>query len=126
VVARVLRQKSPGLRFAVTLIFGAFAATAVQAGVNRWTPVGPGPGVFAWAVLTIDRTHPSIIYAIASTGFRAGIFKSSNGGDTWAEMDSGLTSASVRALAIDPIVTTTLYASTDFRGVFKTTDGGTT
>ena len=104
----MLRRKNLRFRIALTLILGAFAASAVQAGVNRWTPVGPGPGVFAWALLTIDRTHPSVLYAIASTGLRAGIFKSSNGGDTWAEMDNGLTGTSVRALAIDPIGTTTL------------------
>src|SRR5258706_13907406 len=131
----MLRRKDLGFRIALTLILGAFAATAVEAGVNHWTPVGPvGPnstGNFIRSVL-IDRINSSTIYATADIYTQpmpyATVFKSTNGGDTWAEMNRGLPGVSaggILNIAIDPIMTTTLYASTD-RGVFKTTDGGAT
>src|SRR5262249_22178799 len=53
------------------------------------------------------------------------VFKSTNGGTSWAAINSGLTSPSVYALAIDFSSPATLYAGTSFDGVFKSTDGGT-
>ena len=101
------------LRFVVTL--NLFAAAAVPAGVNHWTPVGPiglRTDSFIGTIL-IDRIHPSIIYAAADIYAQpvpyASVFKSTNGGDTWVEMNSGLPVLSIqgiRALAIDPIATT--------------------
>jgi hypothetical protein len=51
-------------------------------------------------------------------GVVAGVFKSTDGGSTWSEMNTGLTSQAVYTLAIDPTTPTTLYAGT-FWGVFK-------
>lgn len=52
-----------------------------------------------------------------------GIFKSSNGGRTWHEMDRGLMGAVVPAIAIDASTPAVLYAgSAD--GMFKSTNGG--
>src|SRR5207247_10222100 len=52
----------------------------------------------------------------------SGVFKSSDGGGSWTH--TGLTGVDVRALAIDPLTPTTLYAGTYGAGVFKSTDGG--
>ena len=51
------------------------------------------------------------------------MFKSTNGGGNWSAVNTGLTIAYVRALAIDPVTPATLYAGTD-GGVFKSTNGG--
>ena len=40
------------------------------------------------------------------------MFKSTNGGGNWSAVNTGLTNAIVRALAIDPATPTTLYAGT--------------
>ena len=45
-------------------------------------------------------------------------------GINWSLVNSGLTSSSFQALAIDPKTTTTLYAGTDGKGIFKSMDGG--
>jgi len=55
------------------------------------------------------------------------VFKSTNGGASWTAINSGLTglgSNYVKALGIDPVTPTTLYAGTDGGGVFGSIDGG--
>jgi photosystem II stability/assembly factor-like uncharacterized protein len=48
----------------------------------------------------------------------------SDDGAHWSAI--GLTNPRVRALAIDPVTPTTLYAGTDGGGVFKSANGGAT
>ena len=52
------------------------------------------------------------------------MFKSTNGGANWNAVNTGLTNTYVRALAIDPVTPSTLYAGTYGGGVFKSTNGG--
>jgi photosystem II stability/assembly factor-like uncharacterized protein len=62
------------------------------------------------------------------------VFKTTDGGTTWAPASSGITSIDIRALAIDPSAPGTIYAAAaptlpdGFHrvngGVFKTTNGG--
>jgi len=49
------------------------------------------------------------------------VFKSTNSGDTWSAVSTGL---SFISLAIDPTTPSTLYAGTNGGGVFKSTNGG--
>ncbi|HEX2269374.1 MAG TPA: carboxypeptidase regulatory-like domain-containing protein, partial [Pyrinomonadaceae bacterium] len=74
--------------------------------------------------LVIDPAQPSTVYA----GSANGVFKSTNGGRTWAAINNGLTSRSVITLVIDPLTPSTLYAvvsgSNSTRGIYKSTDGG--
>ena len=51
------------------------------------------------------------------------MFKSTDGGGDWDLANTGLTSAYVWTLAIDPVIPTTLYAGT-VNGVFKSTNDG--
>ena len=46
------------------------------------------------------------------------MFKSTNGGAGWSEINTGLTNPYVRALKIDPATPSTLYAGTAGGGVF--------
>jgi photosystem II stability/assembly factor-like uncharacterized protein len=72
----------------------------------------PNRGVNA---LAVDPLHAGTLYAAGS-----GVFKSTDGGTSWSA--SGLTDGTY-ALAIDPTVTSTLYAGTAVN-LFKSTDGG--
>ena len=85
--------------------------------------------------LAIDPQSPKTIYVVAVTdSFGPGrVFKSTNGGATWARSGSGLDD--VLTLTIDPTTTNVLYAGTDFfggpraateGGVHKSMDGGRT
>ena len=71
-------------------------------------------------VLAIDPTAPTTLYAGLSPD---GVFKSTDGGQSWTAMNTGLTSITVRDIALDPRNPSTLYASTA-EGVFKTSPAG--
>jgi ligand-binding sensor domain-containing protein len=58
------------------------------------------------------------LFAGTDTG---GLFVSSNNGESWAPVDSGLSNLKIRALAS---TATTLYAGTYGRGIFRSTDNG--
>lgn len=82
--------------------------------------------------LAIDATtSPSTVYAGA--GPNGGVFKSTDGGDTWMPTNTGLVAGvlpsgeviwSIYALAIDPANPDVVYAGTGFGGVFRTTNAG--
>jgi Tol biopolymer transport system component len=76
-------------------------------------------------VLAIDPISPNTIYAGTSS---FGVFKSSDGGVNWVQVNNGLVTTSpfaqtIRTLAIDPASPSTVYAGS-FSGAFKTTNGG--
>jgi hypothetical protein len=50
--------------------------------------------------------------------------KTTDGGGTWTAIKSGLNATGVRAIAVDPENSSTLYAATEGDGAFKSTDGG--
>ena len=54
----------------------------------------------------------------------AGVFKTTNGGQSWQAARNGLTFFPIRSLQVDPQHPSTLYAGTDFDGIWKSTDGG--
>ena len=64
--------------------------------------------------LAIDRTKPSTLYAGTVV---LGVFKSTNSGGRWSAVNAGLPSSggfvllNVNALAIDPAMSSTLYAA---------------
>jgi photosystem II stability/assembly factor-like uncharacterized protein len=76
----------------------------------------------AWTV-TIDPKTPSTVYATTRT---QGIFRSSDGGRTWRDINTGLTVLSMGRSApviIDPTNARTLYVGGG-AGVFKSLDDG--
>ena len=70
--------------------------------------------------MAIDPAAHTTIYA----GTDAGVQKTTDGGTTWAAVNSGLTGLDVRALVAHPTLANTLYAGTTV-GVFATSNGGT-
>ena len=70
--------------------------------------------------MAIDPSNPATLYAGIDPD---GVYKSTNGGTSWTAAKSGLTNATVPALAIDPSNPATLYAGT-YGGVFKSPNGG--
>jgi hypothetical protein len=70
--------------------------------------------------LVIDPVTTSTLYAATS----GGVYKSTNAGVDWDDVNTGLTNTNVRCLVIDPLDPDILYAGTFGGGVFKTIDGG--
>jgi YVTN family beta-propeller protein len=113
---------------------------AVQPLPSTSYPLGEGRSVLA---LAIDPVTPSTLYAGTGGGTPAveghGVFKSTDAGVTWGPANIGLPpSTCVSALALDPLVPSTLYAAAggffctasgvfkSVGGVFKSTDSGAT
>ena len=93
--------------------------TSIHGASRTWANRGGPKGSFV-RTLVIDPQTPATLFAGASGG---GVYKSTDGGEQWRAVNSGLTNTSAQALVIDPQNPTTLYAGTD-SGVYKTTDGG--
>jgi photosystem II stability/assembly factor-like uncharacterized protein len=97
-------------------------------GGNSWAAINTGITTLKTSttaqvkVIAIDPVNPATLYAAGASGFR--LFKSTNGGASWSESDTGLPFSDIADLAIDPQTTTTLYAGFTDAGVYKSIDGG--
>jgi hypothetical protein len=74
--------------------------------------------------LAVAPSSPSTIFAGADDDTGGDVFKSSDGGSTWAAVSAGLTDARVHAIAVDPSTASIVYLGTRTAGVFKSTNGG--
>jgi len=73
--------------------------------------------------ITAIAIHPSksrIVYV----AMKQGVYKTRDSGKTWSPMNEGLETSDVRSLAIDPILSSTVYAGTFAEAIFKSVDGG--
>ncbi|MGH3579632.1 MAG: hypothetical protein ACRDU0_19040, partial [Mycobacterium sp.] len=88
---------------------------------NALAPVTPDKAVIVNTV-AVDPANANGLYA----GTTHGVHASTDLGATWSEVNQGLASTLVTALALDPKAPATLYAGTERSGIFKTTNGGLT
>ena len=124
-----------------------FYMGAVNGGVWRsnnygrtWAPIFDGQPTQSIGAIAVVPSDPNILYVASGEGLHRpdlsignGVYKSTDGGKTWAHL--GLSdSQQIPALAIDPsdpnrIFAAVLghpYGSNTERGIFRSTDGGTT
>jgi hypothetical protein len=101
--------------FLLSFCVGMASVRVATAGINAWTSIGPEGG--AVNALAIDPVTPTTLYAGTYYG---GVFKSTDGGDSWGNVTGG----DVQTLAIDPATPTTLYAGMAYYGVSKSIDAG--
>lgn len=126
---KALRQRRANVAFWRTRGLSRVAGIARGEWVNR----GPQNIGGRTRALLIDPTNPQHMWA-ASVG--GGLWKSVNGGRTWAAVDDFLPRLSVSSLAMDPGNSSILYAGTgegffngdalDGAGILKSVDGGAT
>src|SRR5262249_15913570 len=106
-----------------------------------WESIGPAPLLTTTGVrasgrvnaIAIDPGNPDVVYLGAAMG---GVWKSTDGGQSWTPLTDDQPSLSMGALAIDPEDSNTVYAGTgetNFSGdslyglgLLKTSDGGAT
>lgn len=95
-----------------------------QDGVGVWTTTY-NTTTRIWG-LAVDPVTPANIY-VAS--YDAGVFKSTDAGTTWTNLNPGLTYTHLQCICISPSSPSVLYVGTDSlggsnSGVYKTTNGG--
>jgi len=71
-------------------------------------------------VIQLHPKNPDIIY-VATNDY---IYKSRDGGRTWANLSKGMSHSRVIAMAVDPVYPATVYAGTKGDAVYKSYDGG--
>src|SRR4030095_10004241 len=122
-----------------------FFSAPIPGGCN-WVPIGPAPFTNGKGsvlgnnsgrarCIAIDPTMPSRMYIGTAS---AGVWKSTNGGDTWTPKTDDKFSLAIGAVAIDPVSPNIVYAGTveyvpgsDYgvyygRGLLRSTDFGET
>jgi photosystem II stability/assembly factor-like uncharacterized protein len=108
---------------------------AQNRGADEWVSAGPINIGGRVTDVALDPTNPNIIYAGTSMG---GVFKSNDGGVTWAAVFDDAGALSIGDLAVAPSAPNTVYAGTGEangsfstgaffgNGIYKSTDGGST
>lgn len=108
---------------AAVAVCGWLAAGAAEAAPAVWQDIGPSGG--SVAALAVDPRVATTAYAAAGG---AGLFKTIDGGRSWAHSDAGLLQLlpqSIDTVAVDPRVPGRVFAGTG-RGLFASGDGGAT
>lgn len=72
--------------------------------------------------LVSDLSNPQVLYATSADG----VFKSANAGDSWQTMNTGLSDATIAALAVHATQPSRLYVVTASGTVFRSGDGAAT
>ncbi|MBC8145783.1 MAG: hypothetical protein H7X80_09355 [bacterium] len=114
-------------------------ASAVKSGAslfaaNLWSEIGPLNVGGRIRSIVLHPTNPQIMYVGAVAG---GVWKTTDGGNTWRSTFDKQSSIAIGAIAIDPVNPNIVYAGTgEMRvasdigyladGAFKSTDGGET
>jgi photosystem II stability/assembly factor-like uncharacterized protein/surface antigen len=128
----------PG-RTVTSVVLDPVNASIIYAGAT-----GPGGGLFksidgalSWtSILNASISSVAAASTASNTTLYAGttsgdIYKSTDAGQTWSLVETGITDAvgtavTVQTIAIDPAAPATIYAGTFGAGVFRSTDGGQT
>ncbi len=111
------------LAVAVCLAVIAGWPAPARAGDRIWTRGGPEGGAVDALAISPNFAADGTLFAGTNGG---GVFKTTDGGATWAAVSNGLTNLTVYVLGISPAFPsdTLVMAGTNYSGLFRSTDGG--
>jgi hypothetical protein len=127
--ALLINPSNPNVMYTAGVAGGVWKSTNAGAG---WTPLGDVLTNIAFCSLAFDPTNPEVIYAGTGEGFfasdnirGAGIFKTTNGGASWAFLTGTSTEDFyfVNDIVVSPNDHLRVYAATR-TGVWRSNDGG--
>ncbi len=87
---------------------------------EKWEPSSTGLDNLTVKYLAVHPIDGSIVFA----GTFNGLYKSTNGAQTWVRVDAGWKNTTVMAIAFDAHDADVMYAGTQGAGIFKSQDGG--
>ncbi len=90
---------------------------------DHWFVTGTGNPAFNTTKndVLFDPLVPNRLYAGT---YNNGIFRSTDGGATFQQINNGLTNSNVSVIGADPVTASTVYAGTGGGGVYKSTNSG--
>ncbi len=98
-----------------------------------WSPADDWLPNLAICCLTLDPADPTVLYAGTGEGFfngdaigGAGIYKSTDDGETWSQLPSTADWDNVNRIAVSPDDSNVLLAAKRYGGIQRSTDGGVT
>ncbi len=91
-------------------------------GGASWTRVLEAGDLFT---VLVDPSNPSTVYAGSGANIVGnGLYKSTNRGQSWVQMNSGLPNTAIQNLVIDPLNPQRLYARPLLEALYRSTNGG--
>ena len=98
-------------------------------GGNTWSSNTDQLATLGVSAIVVDHTTPSTVYfgsgdRDANDAPGLGVYKSTDSGTTWVQMNSGMGNRTVGELVMDPNNNSILIAATS-GGIYRTTNGGT-
>ena len=130
-------EKNPDVIYVATASGGVWRTTD---GAITWTPIFEHVGPMSIGAIAVSQSDPSIVWAGTgepnnrnTSSWGAGMFKSTDGGDSWTLMGLADTHH-IGQIEIDPRNPNVVYVAAlghlwgpnQERGLYKTTDGGKT
>src|SRR5258708_2013059 len=105
---------------------GGFELLRSTDGGASWRPADADLQGFSVTAIALVPGAKGLVYAGAANlyGFTGAFFKSTDHGASWAVGGRGLVDRNILGFAIDPAEPSTLYASDQDQGIFKSADGG--
>jgi photosystem II stability/assembly factor-like uncharacterized protein len=100
-----------GTRLPSLALIGVLISHLALAACDRSEPI---------VVIQLHPKNPDILYVTTNDY----IYKSRDGGKTWANISKGMSHSRVIAMAVDPSYPATVYAGTKGDAVYKSYDGG--
>lgn len=108
-------------RIFCTVVFFLVSLKLMYGGLNVWTSNGPYGGHII--TLAVHPSNPSIIYAGCDDS--GGIFKTTDGGETWIFVSLSVPDVCGWTIAIDPQYPNNVYAGDIYGfGIYKSTNDG--
>ena len=94
---------------------------------GTWVAINNGLPIAPTQLLNINAiaVHPTLSNTVYIGTWKNGVYKTTDGGQNWMPMNSGLTSADARSLAVDANSPQVVYVGLgEGKGVFKSVNGG--
>src|SRR5262249_12420254 len=81
----------------------------IQTDAANWSPLGPGNIGGRTRAILINPQEPNIIYAAGVSG---GVWKTTNGGQSWTPLGDALATLTIGTMVFEPGNPNTIYAGT--------------